>query len=64
MHELIRGIIRERQASGGDAGDLLSMLLLARDDEGRPMSEGQIIDECVTLLAASQQPALRLRRLG
>ncbi len=55
LHELIRGIIRERQASGGDAGDLLSMLLLARDDEGRPMSEGQIIDECVTLLAAGHE---------
>jgi cytochrome P450 len=55
LHELIRDIIRQRQARGGDAGDLLSMLLAARDDEGRPMSEAQIIDECVTLLAAGHE---------
>ena len=55
LHELIRGIIRQRQASGGDAGDLLSMLLAARDDEGRPMSETQVIDECVTLLTAGHE---------
>ncbi len=55
LHELIRGIIRERKARGGDEGDLLSMLLLARDDEGRPMSEGQVIDECVTLLTAGHE---------
>ena len=55
LHELIRGIIRQRQANGGDAGDLLSMLLAARDDDGQPMSEAQIIDECVTLLAAGHE---------
>lgn len=55
LHELIRGIIHERQASGRDEGDLLSMLLLARDDDGRPMSEAQVIDECVTLLAAGHE---------
>ena len=55
LHELIRTIIHQRQASGGDEGDLLSMLLLARDDEGQPMSESQVIDECVTLLAAGHE---------
>ena len=29
----IYGLIRERRASGQDAGDLLSMLLLAQDEE-------------------------------
>ena len=55
LHKLIRAIIHQRQASGGDEGDLLSMLLLARDDDGRPMSEAQVIDECVTLLAAGHE---------
>jgi cytochrome P450 len=55
LHELIRDIIHERQASGRDEGDLLSMLLLARDDDGRPMSEAQVIDECVTLLTAGHE---------
>jgi len=55
LHALVRYIIRARQASGRDEGDLLSMLVQARDDEGRPMSEAQIIDECVTLLTAGHE---------
>ncbi len=55
LHDLIRDIVRQRQASGRDEGDLLSMLLLARDDDGRPMSEAQVIDECVTLLTAGHE---------
>jgi cytochrome P450 len=52
LHDLLRGIIRQRQASGRDEGDLLSMLVQARDEDGRPMSEAQMIDECVTLVTA------------
>ena len=55
LHTLVRDIIRARQASGRDEGDLLSMLVQARDDDGRPMSEAQIIDECVTLLTAGHE---------
>lgn len=39
---LVRDIIRERRAAGGDRGDLLSMLLLAADDAG---SGGHMTDE-------------------
>ncbi len=55
LHALIRDIIRERQASGRDEGDLLSMLVQARDDDGQPMSEAQIVDECVTLMTAGHE---------
>lgn len=55
LHDLLRGIVRERQASGRDEGDLLSMLVQARDEDGRPMSEAQIIDECVTLVTAGHE---------
>jgi cytochrome P450 len=55
LHALIRDIIRQRQASGRDEGDLLSMLVQARDEQGRAMSEAQIVDECVTLMAAGHE---------
>ncbi len=35
IDEIIYGIIRVRRESGEDAGDLVSRLLAARDDEGR-----------------------------
>ncbi|MCB9748793.1 MAG: cytochrome P450 [Myxococcales bacterium] len=41
------------QVEGGD--DLLSALVSARDDEGRPMSRQQIRDEVVTLLVAGHE---------
>jgi len=55
LHALIRDIIRERQAGGRDEGDLLSMLVQARDEDGRPMSEAQIVDECTTLMTAGHE---------
>jgi cytochrome P450 len=53
--ELIRGIIARRRASGEDRGDLLSLLLKARDDEGDGggMTDQQIRDEAMTLFTAS-----------
>lgn len=56
LDDLVVGIIRERAASSGDRGDLLSMLLAARDaDTGEGMSEGQIRDEVMTLLLAGHE---------
>ena len=46
----IYGMIAERRASGIDHGDLLSMLLLAVDDEGTGgMNDKQVRDEALTL---------------
>ncbi|HEY2892708.1 MAG TPA: cytochrome P450 [Pirellulales bacterium] len=47
-------IVRERRASGEDRGDLLSMLLLAVDEEGDGggMSDLQVRDEAITLFNA------------
>jgi cytochrome P450 len=59
IHELetvTNGIIRERRANGSDTGDLLSMLLLARDEEtGEGMSDKQARDEVMTLLLAGHE---------
>lgn len=53
----IYGLIRERRASGQDTGDLLSMLLLAHDDDagGGQMTDTQVRDEALTLFLAGHE---------
>jgi len=55
LDAFITGIIRDRRASGQDKGDLLSMLLLAVDEQGdgTGMTDRQARDEAVTLFNAS-----------
>jgi cytochrome P450 len=49
-------LIEERRTSGGDAGDLLSMLLLACDEEGTGgMTDQEIRDEALTLFLAGHE---------
>ncbi|MEK6303417.1 MAG: cytochrome P450 [Acidobacteriota bacterium] len=50
-------IINERRASGEDRGDLLSMLLLAQDEEGdgTGMTDAQLRDEAMTLFVAGHE---------
>ena len=57
LDQIIYGIIRERRASGVDRGDLLSMLLLAQDDEdkGRGMTDRQVRDEVMTIFLAGHE---------
>jgi len=55
IDRLVSEIIRGRRDQGDDRGDLLSILMLARDDEGRPMSDGQLRDEVITLLLAGHE---------
>jgi cytochrome P450 len=54
LDAFITGIIRDRRASGEDRGDLLSMLLLAVDEQGdgTGMTDQQARDEAVTLFNA------------
>jgi cytochrome P450 len=51
LDAFITGVIRDRRASGEDKGDLLSMLLLAVDEQGdgTGMTDRQARDEAVTL---------------
>lgn len=51
---VVRGFIRQWRANNQDRGDLLSMLLLAVDDEGDKarMTDEQVRDEAMTLLLA------------
>ena len=52
LDAFIYGLIRERRASGRDEGDLLSMLLKARDEDGNGMTDKQLRDELTTLMVA------------
>ncbi len=56
LDRVIYGIIDERRRSGEDKGDLLSMLLMAQDeDDGKQMTDEQIRDECLTLFLAGHE---------
>lgn len=52
---LVARVLAERRANPGDRGDLLSMLLAARDDDGKPMSDRQLRDETITLFLAGHE---------
>jgi cytochrome P450 len=61
IDRVVYRIISERRASGEDKGDLLSMLLAARDEDGSRMSDRQLRDEVMTLfLAGHETTALTL----
>lgn len=56
LDSIIYSIINERRQSAEDKGDLLSMLLMAQDeDDGGQMSDEQIRDECLTLFLAGHE---------
>jgi cytochrome P450 len=62
LDEIIYGFIHQRRESGEDKGDLLSMLLHARDESDRTgMTDKQLRDEAMTLfLAGHETTALTL----
>lgn len=56
LKELVLGIIREKRASGQDTGDLLSMLILAKDaDTHEQMTDQQLLDEVMTIFLAGHE---------
>lgn len=61
LDAIIYRLIGERRAEGRDTGDLLSMLLQARDEDGSGMSDQVLRDELLTLfLAGHETTALTL----
>jgi cytochrome P450 len=57
LDETIYRIINERRQSNEDRGDLLSMLLMAQDEEGdgSSMTDKQVRDEALTLFLAGHE---------
>ncbi|HEY8145870.1 MAG TPA: cytochrome P450 [Kofleriaceae bacterium] len=51
----LREVMAVRRAAGGGGADILSLLLAARDVDGRPMSDEELVDELVTMLAAGHE---------
>jgi cytochrome P450 len=61
IDSLVYRIIAERRAHANDDGDLLAMLLKARDEDGSQMNDQQLRDEVMTLfLAGHETTALTL----
>ncbi len=55
IEKVLYRIIAEKRASGHDAGDLLSMLLAAQDEDGSRMTDQQLRDEAITLFLAGHE---------
>ncbi|MGB1286828.1 MAG: cytochrome P450, partial [Aggregatilineales bacterium] len=55
LDDIVYGYINDRRASGEDKGDLLSMLLMAEDEDGERMTDKQVRDEAVTLYLAGHE---------
>jgi cytochrome P450 len=55
LDTLVRGVIESRRQTGDDPGDLLSMLMEARDDDGSGMTDDQLRDEVMTIFLAGHE---------
>ena len=56
LDQVVLKLIEERRRSDEDMGDLLSMLLMARDEEtGEGMTDAQLRDEVMTILLAGHE---------
>lgn len=55
LDNTVYGIIAQQRSAGDDVGDVVSMLLAARDEDGSTLSDVQIHDEIMTLLAAGHE---------
>lgn len=55
LDRTVYDIIAQRRATGEDRGDVISMLLAARDEDGSALSDVQVRDEVMTLLAAGHE---------
>ncbi|MBS2024155.1 MAG: cytochrome P450 [Deltaproteobacteria bacterium] len=56
LDDVVLGLIRERRKDTADRGDLLSMLMLAKDEEtGETMTDGQLRDEVMTIFLAGHE---------
>lgn len=61
LDAVVQRIITQRRAEGGDHGDVLSMLLLTRDEtDGTGLTDKEVRDEIITLLAGHEATASAL----
>ena len=55
LDAIVYRMIADGRAANVDKGDVLSMLLLARDEDGTGLSDAQVRDEVMTLLLAGHE---------
>jgi cytochrome P450 len=55
LDAFVYGLIASRRSAGVDRGDVLSMLLAARDEDGQPLSDVEIRDQAMTLIVAGHE---------
>jgi cytochrome P450 len=55
LNRTIFGMIEQRRKSDEDKGDVLSMLLQSRDEDGNRLSDEQVRDEAMTLFVAGHE---------
>lgn len=55
LNEIVQGIVLDRRRAPTPGSDLLSRLIAARDEAGRPMSDSLVRDEAVTMLLAGHE---------
>jgi len=53
--DYIQRFIDERRSNPTERNDFLSILLQARDEDGKPMSDEQLMAECLTLFGAGHE---------
>ncbi len=55
LRKRILRFIDERRTHPNERNDFLSILQQARDEEGKPMSDEQVMTECLTLFGAGHE---------
>ncbi|MDE1178307.1 MAG: cytochrome P450 [Edaphobacter sp.] len=55
LDEVVNRLIAEHRSTGEDRGDLLSMLIASRDEDGSALSDQQIRDEVLTIFLAGYE---------
>jgi cytochrome P450 len=55
LDTFVYDLIARRRAEGRDTGDVLSMLLAARDEDGTTLSDDEVRDQTMTLIAAGHE---------
>jgi cytochrome P450 len=55
LDAFVYGLIAKRRADGSDHGDVLSMLLAAQDESGGTMTDKELRDQTMTLIAAGHE---------
>jgi len=55
IEKIVRGVIAERRSSGEDHGDLLSMLVNARTEDGDRLTDTELRDQAMTLFFAGHE---------